>query len=185
MLISHVCAHLALHHSLFSTRYRFVDAPTSELLDMLDPQPFQEDEAEKKQLELLAKSRYSQALSQAGLYLDGINEMAARLPALISHNTLDHLGDGGQILRNSRLMRGRVVYDPKRDGKFSALALGSRMSIDRATNKVDLLGAPLVPLRGKSFVVMPFYPPAISVGGDSADSTGESAKRVPPRPPSN
>ena len=43
-------AHLALRHPLFSTRYRFVDAPTSELLDMLDPQPFQEDEAEKKRV---------------------------------------------------------------------------------------------------------------------------------------
>jgi hypothetical protein len=43
-------------------------------------------------------------------------------------------------------------------GHFSALPLGSRMALNRETNQVDLLRAPLVPLVGKSFGVVPPYP---------------------------
>jgi hypothetical protein len=55
-------------------------------------------------------------------------------------------------------MRQRPVYDPMRLGHFSALPLGSRMALNRETNQVDLLRAPLVPMVGKSFGVVPPYP---------------------------
>ena len=84
--------------------------------------------------------------------------MSARLSALLPRTFADHLSDKAGVLRQSEWMRQRPVYDPLRLGHFSALPLGSRMALNRETNQVDLLHAPLVPLVGKSFGVVPPYP---------------------------
>jgi hypothetical protein len=71
---------------------------------------------------------------------------------------VEHVGDQAGLLRQSEWMRRRPVYDPLREGHFSALPLGSRLAVNRETNRVDLLHAPLVPMLGKSFGVVPPYP---------------------------
>ena len=178
VMLAHAVSHIALNHPLIDPKIALADRSARELLDALEPKPFKEEETNAKALELLSASLYASKLEKAGLFIDALNDMATRLPALLSRNVVEHLGDQAMVLRRSVGMRYRPVYDPRRDGHYSALPLGSRIALDRGTNQVDLLGTPLVALLGKSFGVVPPYPTSTIIESDSP-SEKRSAQRTP------
>lgn len=169
MATSHALGHMALDHRLIDPKIALADLAPAELLKALEPKPFKEEEADSKALELLTKSLYAGSLEKAGLFLDAVNDMAPRLPGLMGRNFLEHVGDQGQTLRWSAEMQSRPIYDPARDGHFSALPLGSRVVLDRKSNRVELLGAAVTTVRGKSFGLVPPYP---ADGGDEQVPAG-------------
>ena len=157
-ILAHGLAEMAIKPVPITAKVAFVKRPALQLLAALETKPSDEDAVDKAALALLSKSLYRAKLEQAGLFLDGINDVSPRLSALVPRTFVDHIGDTAGVLRQSEWMRRRPVYDPLRLGHFSALPLGSRMALNRETNQVDLLRAPLVPMLGKSFGVVPPYP---------------------------
>jgi hypothetical protein len=157
-ILAHGLAEMVIKPTPITAKVAFVKKPALELLAALETKISDEDAVNKEALVLLSRSLYASKLYQAGLFLDGLNDVAPRLSTLVPRAFVDHVGDTGGLLRQSEWMRRRPVYDPLREGHFSALPLGSRMAVNRETNRVELLHAPLVPLRGKSFGVVPPYP---------------------------
>jgi len=157
-ILAHGLAEMATKPVPVTAKVAFAKRPALQLLAALETKPSDEDAVDRAALALLSKSLYRSKLEQAGLFLDGINDVSPRLSTLMPPTFVGHLGDTAGVLRQSEWMRQRPVYDPLRLGHFSALPLGSRMAVNRETNQVDLLHAPLVPLLGKSFGVVPPYP---------------------------
>jgi hypothetical protein len=157
-VLAHGLAELIIRPTPITAKVAFVKRPALELLAALETKAADEEPVNKEALVLLSRSLYASKLQQAGLFLDGLNDVAPRLSTLVPRAFVDHVGDTAGLLRQSEFMRRRPVYDPLREGHFSALPLGSRMVVNRETNRVELLHAPLVPLAGKSFGVVPPYP---------------------------
>jgi hypothetical protein len=157
-ILAHGLAEIVIKPTPITAKVAFVKRPALDLLAALETQASDEEAVNKEELALLSKSLYSSKLEQAGLFLDGMNDVTTRLSSLVPRTFVDHVGDTAGLLRQSEWMRRRPAYDPLRPGHYSALPLGSRMSLNRETNQVDLLRAPLVPLLGKSFGVVPPYP---------------------------
>jgi len=157
-ILAHGIAEMRIKPTPITAKVAFVKRPALDLLDALETKPSDEDAVNREALAMLSKSLYASKLEQAGLFLDGINDVSTRLTSLMPPTFVDHVGDTTGLLRQSEWMRRRPVYDPLRAGHYSALPLGSRMALNRETNRVDLLRAPLVPLPGKSFGVVPPYP---------------------------
>jgi len=157
-ILAHGLAEMATKPVPITAKVAFAKRPALELLAALETKPSNEDAVDKAALALLSKSLYRSKLEQAGLFLDGINDVSPRLTTLVPRAFVGHIGDTTGVLRQSEWMRRRPVYDPLRLGHFSALPLGSRMALNRETNQVALLRAPLVPMLGKSFGVIPPYP---------------------------
>jgi hypothetical protein len=157
-ILAHGLAEMATRPVAITAKVAFVKRPALELLAALETKPSDEEAVDKTALALLSRSLYRSKLEQAGLFLDGINDVGPRLSTLMPRAFVGHVGDTAGVLRQSEWMRQRPVYDPMRLGHFSALPLGSRMALNRETNQVDLLRAPLVPMLGKSFGVVPPYP---------------------------
>ncbi|HET9830359.1 MAG TPA: hypothetical protein VFP91_01560 [Vicinamibacterales bacterium] len=166
-ILAHGLAEIVIKPTPITAKVAFVKRPALELLAALETKATDEEPVNKYALALLSKSLYAPKLQQAGLFLDGINDVSPRLQTLVPPTFVDHVGDTAGVLRQSEWMRRRPVYDPQRDGHFSALPLGSRMAVNRETNRVDLLRAPIVPMKGKSFGVVPPYP-------SNADEVGAS-----------
>ncbi len=157
-VLAHGIAELVIKPTPITAKVAFVKRPPLELLAALETKASDEEPVNKEALALLSKSLYAPTLHQAGLFLDAINDVSPRLSSLVPRTFVDHVGDTAGILRQSEWMRRRPVYDPLRAGHYSALPLGSRMGLNRETNQVALLRAPLVPMAGKSFGVVPPYP---------------------------
>lgn len=157
-VLAHGLAEIVIKPTPITAKVAFVKRPALELLAALETKATDEEPVNKYALALLSKSLYAPKLQQAGLFLDGINDVSPRLQTLVPPAFVDHVGDTAGLLRQSEWMRRRPVYDPLREGHFSALPLGSRMAVNRETNRVDLLRAPIVPMKGKSFGVVPPYP---------------------------
>jgi hypothetical protein len=157
-ILAHGIAEIMTKPTQITPKVAFAKRPALELLAALETPASDEEPVNKEALALLSRSLYASKLEQAGLFLDGINDVTTRLSSLVPHTFVDHVGDTAGLLRQSEWMRRRPAYDPLRPGHYSALPLGSRMALNRETNKVDLLRAPLVPMLGKSFGVVPPYP---------------------------
>jgi len=158
MILAHGLAEMVIKPTPITAKVAFVKRPALDLLAALETKASDEEPVNKEALALLSKSLYAPKLEQAGLFLDGMNDVTTRLSSLVPQTFVDHVGDTAGALRQSEWMRRRPVYDPSRPGHYSALPLGSRMALNRETNQVDLLHAPLVPIVGKSFGVVPPYP---------------------------
>ena len=157
-ILAHGLAEMAIKPTPITAKVAFVKKPALDLLAALETEVRDEDAVNTAALALLSKSLYASKLEQAGLFLDGLNDVSARLSSLVPRAFVDHFGDTDGLIRQSQWMRRRPVYDPLRPGHYSALPLGSRMAVNRETNQVELLRAPLVPMIGKSFGVVPPYP---------------------------
>jgi len=157
-ILAHGLAEMVMKPTPITAKVAFVKRPALELLGALETKATDEEPVNREALALLSKSLYAPKLYQAGLFLDAVNDVAPRLSTLVPRAFVEHVGDQAGLLRQSEWMRRRPVYDPLREGHFSALPLGSRVAVNRETNRVDLLHAPLVPMIGKSFGVVPPYP---------------------------
>jgi hypothetical protein len=149
MILAHELAHIVLGHRLdtkyaFNDRFFFPDDRTFERLDF-KRDPYDEEAADKKAMELLSNSPYKDKLATAGLYLKMVQLRAPQLTHLIRA----HLGNGmrqGNGFRMAALVSSAPELDLKKVDQIAALPLGGRVKVDPWSNRVELLKTKPVPL---------------------------------------
>jgi Peptidase family M48 len=188
MVLSHELAHIVLGHNLgskyaFNDRMLFSDESTYQNLGFRHV-PEEETAADKKAIDLLKNSPYSQKLDAPGLFL---KELSARGPALSALMTT-HLGnsfsDGkGNVERMAALMNSAPALEPTKLNQIAALPIGARVKLDPWDDHVELIKtAPVVITSARDkmpFEVTPFFPRLTRHNSTGAASATSAAITVP------
>ena len=185
MVLARELAHIALGHQLdtrfaFNDRMFFADEDTFSNLNF-GRSSADEEEADKKAIELLGNSPYKDKLGNAGLFLKALQERAPDLKNLIRAR----LGDGlvnGKTLRMSALLNSAPQLDERKKDQVAALPLGGRIKVDPWSSQAMLAKAKPVALlsaREKMpFEVTPVFPYVTripSTGGERVASTSPTS----------
>ncbi|MBV8206185.1 MAG: M48 family metalloprotease [Acidobacteria bacterium] len=166
MMLGHELAHIALGHRLdtryaFSDRMIFPDEQSFRRIE-LTRKPGEEEEADKKAIELLKNSPYAQKMASAGLFLKALQQHAGDLKQLINPRFGSPLAKGDELLRMAQLMQGAPNLQPRDLAQVPALPLGSRIYVNPWSDELVLkkTKAPaLLSARDKmEFEVTPVYP---------------------------
>jgi Peptidase family M48 len=186
MVLARELAHIALGHQL-DTRYAFNDRMFFADEDTFSNFSFRrsradEDEADKRALELLASSPYKDKLGNAGLFLKALQDRAPELKNLIRAR----LGDGmvsGKTLRMSALLNSGPQLDERKKDQIAALPLGGRIKVDPWSSQASLAKAKPVALlsaREKMpFEVTPVFPYITRITTSGAEKVASTAPAAP------
>ena len=182
MVLSHELSHIVLGHNLgskfaFNDRMLFSDESTYQNFGFRHV-PEEETAADKKAMDMLKTSPYSQKLDSAALFL---KELAARGPQLSALLTA-HLGNNftdnkGGVARMATLMNSGPALDPNKLDQIAALPLGGRVKLNAWDDRVELIKTAPVAItsaRDKMpFEVTPFFPrlTRITAGGNTGNPT--------------
>lgn len=184
MVLARELSHIALGHQMdtkfaFNDRMFFADEDTFSTMNF-KRSSLDEEEADKKAIEILANSPYKDKLGNAGLFLKALQARAPELKNLIRAR----LGDGlvsGKTLRMSTLLNGAPQLDERKKDQIAALPLGGRIKVDPWSNEAVMAKTKPVALlsaREKMpFEVTPFFPyltRTASNGGERVASTAQS-----------
>jgi Peptidase family M48 len=189
MVLSHELAHIVLGHNLgskfaFNDRMLFSDESTYRNLGFKHV-PEEEEAADKKAVDLLKSSPYSQKLDSAGLFL---KELATRGPGLAALMN-PHLGNSftdkkGGVERMAVLMNSAPALDPNKLDQIPALPLGGRVKLNAWDDHVELTKTPPVAItsaRDKMpFEVTPFFPRLTRYGSAANPGAPTSAANSAP-----
>jgi hypothetical protein len=166
MVLSHELAHIALGHAV-NTKYAFNDRmlfPDEKVIQKIGVQRTdpEEEAADKKALELLAKSPYKDKLQNAGLFLRALESRSHELPALINPNFGNRMAKSDEVLRLGSLAQSAPQLQATNVHQMAALPLGGRINLNPWNDQVTLQKGKPVPLlaaREKMpFEVTPFFP---------------------------
>jgi hypothetical protein len=188
MVLSHELAHIVLGHNLgskyaFNDRMLFSDESTYQNLGFRH-MPEEEIAADKKAMDLLKNSPYSQKMDVAGLFL---KQLSARGPALSALLT-PHLGNSftdskGEIDRMAALMNSAPALDPNKLDQIAALPMGGRVKLNPWDDHVELIKTAPVAItsaRDKMpFEVTPFFPRLTRYNNAGAVSPTNAANTAP------
>jgi len=184
MVLARELSHIALGHQMdtkfaFNDRMFFADEDTFSTMNF-KRSSLDEEEADKKAIEILANSPYKDKLGNAGLFLKALQARAPELKNLIRAR----LGVGlvnGKTLRMSALLNGAPQLDERKKDQIAALPLGGRIKVDPWSNEAVMAKTKPVALlsaREKMpFEVTPFFPyltRTASNGGERVASTAQS-----------
>ncbi len=165
MVLAHELAHIVLGHNLgsqyaFNDRMLFSDEATYQNLG-LKHIPEEEAAADKKAIELLKASPYSQKLETAGLFIKALQARAPALGALLQPHLGNNIAQNG-TMRMSQLGASAPALDWNKLDQIAALPLGGRVKLNPWDDKVEIVKAQPVAItsaRDKMpFEVTPFYP---------------------------
>ena len=142
MMLSHELAHIALGHSV-NTKYAFSDRlifPDEDVMQKIGMQRNGADEenADKKAVELLRNSPYKDKLASAGLFLKALQARSHDLPWLINPNFGNKMAKGDDILRMESLIPSAPALKVNDVHQLAALPLGSRIKLDPWSDQVAL-----------------------------------------------
>jgi hypothetical protein len=184
MVLAHEVAHIVLGHNLgskyaFSDRMLFSDESTYRNLGFRHV-PEEESAADKKAIDLLKNSPYSQKLGTAGLFL---REVAERGPALSALFT-PHLGNGftdkkGRVTRMAALMNSAPALDPNNLDQIAALPLSGRVKLNAWNDRAELIKTTpvaIISARDKMPLEVTPFSPHLTRHGAIADRTASAAK---------
>jgi hypothetical protein len=167
MVLSHELAHIVLGHNLgskfaFNDRMLFTDESTYQNFGFRHV-PEEEAAADKKAMEMLKNSPYSQKLGTAGLFLKELSAHGSALSALLTPHLGNSLVDSkGGIERMAMLMTSAPALDANKLDQIAALPLGGRVKLNAWNDHVELIKTPPVAItsaRDKMpFEVTPFFP---------------------------
>jgi hypothetical protein len=187
MVLARELSHIALGHQLdtkfaFNDRMFFADEDTFSNFSFRRTSA-EEEEADRKAIELLTNSPYKDKLSNAGLFLKALE---ARAPEL--HNLIRaRLGDGlvaGKTLRMSALLNGAPQLDERRKDQIAALPLGGRIKVDPWSNETVMAKTKPVALlsaREKMpFEVTPFFPYLTRISSTNAEKVASTSTATAP-----
>ncbi len=182
MVLARELSHIALGHQLdtkfaFNDRMFFADEDTFSTMNFQRSRS-DEEEADKKALELLGNSPYKDKLGNAGLFLRALQDRAPDLRNLIRAR----LGDGlvsGKTLRMSALLSTAPQLDERKKDQIAALPLGGRIKVDPWSNQASLAKTKPVALlsaREKMpFEVTPVFPYLTRVPNSGAEKVASTA----------
>jgi hypothetical protein len=164
-VLAHELAHIALaHHN--DTRYAFSDQ-----LIFADEYAFQkmhfgrgtqdEEEADRKAVQLLQNSPYKDKLGNVGLFLRALDSRRNALPHLIKAQLGNTLAQNNHV-RLPELMNSAPRLEPLKTDQIAALPMGGRIKLDPWSNRIEISHAKGVALLGARekmpFEVTPFFP---------------------------
>jgi hypothetical protein len=189
MVLSHELAHIALGQNVgskyaYNDRMLFDDVATYSNLGFRHDD-VEEESADKKALELLKNSPYSQKLDSAGLFLRMLAARGEALPGLLSAHLGNPIAVNGQPTRLTDIMNRAPQLDMTKLDQIAALPLGGRVKLNPWDNKVELTkSAPvaLTSIREKMpFEVTPFFPrlSRLSVATETPATPSTTAGSVP------
>ena len=182
MVLARELSHIVLGHQMdtkfaFNDRLFFADEDTFSNLNFKRSSA-DEDEADKKAIELLTNSPYKDKLGNAGLFLKALQGRAPDLKNLIRAR----LGDGlvsGKTLRMSALLNSAPQLDERKKDQIAALPLGGRIKVDPWSNEAALAKTKPVALlsaREKMpFEVTPVFPYLTRVSTAGAEKVASTA----------
>jgi hypothetical protein len=182
MVIAHELSHINLGHRLdtkvaFNDRMFFADEDTFSTMNFQRSR-LDEEEADKKALELLANSPYKDKLGNAGLFLRALQDRAPDLKNLIRAR----LGDGlvtGKTLRMAALLSTAPQLDERKKDQIAALPLGGRIKVDPWSNQASLAKTkPIALLSAREkmpFEVTPVFPYLTRVPNSGAEKVASTA----------
>jgi len=186
MILSHELAHIVLGQNLgskyaFNDRMLFSDESTYQNLGFRHS-PEEETSADKKAVELLKNSPYSQKLDSAGLFLRALAWRAPQLSSLLT----PHLGNGltkkGAVIRMTELMNAAPKLDINKLDQIAALPLGGRVKLNAWDNRVELIKSQPVaitsPREKMPFEVTPFLPRLSRINSNPSDTTTAANKQA-------
>jgi hypothetical protein len=189
MMLAHELSHVVLGHPLIDTQFAFADrmmVDDDNLLAVLKVarDESQEAAADAKLIDMLGKSPYKDKLSDAGLFLRVVADLAKRLPNLIQPHIGDHLAGGGGGTRLASIMNLSPELAPDKLDQVAALPIGGRLLLDPWTSRLELSRAvtpTLKSVREKApFAVTPLMPNLTYFGGRTAAVAAPAGK--PPAP---
>jgi hypothetical protein len=163
-VLAHELAHLVLGHAVspaYLTGFAW-PFPDSQIFTALDFHfdRTQEQDANKKAVELFSKSPYKDQTVNVGLFLRALDASSARFPNLLH-------GRFSNDFRSSHLVGMQARIDsskpPKTDrrNQIPALPIGSRIVVDPWSDRIEMLKSKpvlLTPAEKIPFQVTPFYP---------------------------
>ena len=164
-ILAHELGHIALGHRVdtifgFNDRFFFADTETFRRLDF-ERNAADEEAADKKAMELLTNSTYSDKLSSAGLFLRALHERSLVLTNLIR----PHMGNRMVTPNNTRMaavLNSAPALDKARLDQIAAFPIGSRIKLDPWGNQIAMMHgnsvAPLSASEKMPFEVTPFFP---------------------------
>jgi hypothetical protein len=142
MVLAHELGHIVLGHQL-DTKYAFSDRmifPDEQSFSRiaLGHRPEEEQEADKKGLELLNNSPYKDKLGNAGLFLRALDDRAKELPSLITPHYGNRMVKGSNGVRMADLMQTAPQLQTKDLTQIAALPLGSRIKLNPWNDQLEL-----------------------------------------------
>jgi Peptidase family M48 len=187
MILSHELAHIVLGQNLgskyaFNDRMLFSDESTYQNLGFRHS-PEEENSADKKAVELLKNSPYSQKLDSAGLFLRALSWRAPQLTSLLMPHLGNGLTDNGIVIRMPDVMNAAPKLDVNKLDQIAALPLGGRVKMNAWDNHVELVKSQPVaitsPREKMPFEVTPFLPRLARMNTNPADSSTTAAAGKP------
>lgn len=144
-VIAHQLGHILLGHQLdtgfaFGDRVIFDDDQTLRKVDLTRTES-EEEEADKKALELLKNSPYSAKLANVGLFLRTLSARSEELPHLLRPLLGNGMEAGVGDVRMASLMADAPELKLASITQISALPLGTRVKIDPWTSRLTLMKA--------------------------------------------
>jgi hypothetical protein len=164
-VLAHELGHIALGHRVdtrfaFSDRFFFPDSQTFRRLDF-ERNAVDEEAADNKAMELLAKSVYENKLSGAGLFLRALHDRSRVLTNLIRPEMGNSLTNG-KTTRMAGLLNSAPALEKRSLDQIAALPIGSRIRVDPWSNQIAMMNATTVPALSVNdkmpFEVSPFFP---------------------------
>jgi hypothetical protein len=189
MVLSHELAHIVLGHNLgskfaFNDRMLFSDESTYQNFGFRHV-PEEETAADKKALDMLKASPYSQKMETAGLFLRELSERAPQLSALLTAHLGNSFTDNkGQMGRMTAVMASAPALDPNKLDQIAALPLGGRVKLNAWDDRVEMIKTAPVAItsaRDKMpFEVTPFYPRLSRISSGESTGTPTTAANTAP-----
>jgi Peptidase family M48 len=165
MVLTHELAHIALGHRV-DTRYSFADRtifPDEKSFKKLSVErnSAEEEAADKKAVDLLKNSPYSDKLTSAALFLRALQERSGELQSLVSPHLGNRIAKKDDVLRFDNLLQTAPEIQPANLQQIAALPLGSRIKLDPWDDHVEMKPMKPVPLRSPrdkmAFEVTPVF----------------------------
>ncbi len=164
-VLAHELAHIVLHHSVGDGLLSGHTVPFSDL-DIYAHFNFHfpsadEDDADKKGLELFSKSPYKAQLANVGLFLEAVEARSTQFPNLLHGRFSNDFGSSHLIQMQALAQIPKRLQTDRLD-QTAALPLGSRIAVDPWSDRIEMLKRqPVRPLslaEKMPFGVSPFFP---------------------------
>ncbi len=164
-VMAHELAHVILKHSIAGEYLTSVSSlfPDAEIFSRFGFRftPEQESEADRKGQELLAKSPYKDQLAGTGLFLKALEARSQQLPNLTRGRFSNDFGSSHLVGMQAVTQAGGHLQ-MKRLDQIAALPLGSRITVDPWSDRIDMRKMTAIqletPAEKMPFEVAPFFP---------------------------
>ena len=164
-VLAHELAHIILKHSITEQYATSLSSsfPDAEIFSRFRFRfsPAQEAEADQKGQELLAKSPYKDQLANTGLFLKVLESRSQQLPNLMHARFSDDFGSS-HLIGMQAVRRAGGHLQVKRLDQIAALPLGSRITLDPWSDRIDMRKMTAIqletPAEKMPFEVAPFFP---------------------------